>query len=448
MNANAPPPAAQPVLDIPFVERLLAANPRDGGAWSTLGVLLRRQGQLDAAVACHRRGLEHAPEHAGIWSNLGNALVELGCFEEGVACHRRACALAPDALSSWHNALVGMRKSARFHEALPAAGYGLRLDPNNAQLMWDRALTWLQIGDYANGLAAYECRRQIQAYRNRVPPGAMWDGGPLDGRTLFLSTEQGFGDALMAARYIAMARDRAGPGARIVYECHPELRQLLAGLPVDEFFAAGQPYPPYDVHASQMSLPGLFGTTVDTVPPPPPLAISADARAKAQTLVPAESGVLKVGVVWSGRVTFADNARRATTLNRFLRALSMPGVRLFSLQKGPPEAQLNELGSPLVVTPLGPRLDDFSETAAVIERLDLVVMTDSSVAHLTGSLGRPVWNLVQFTPYWIYGFEGPHTPWYPSMRLFRQGADENWDPVFAEVRGEVAALAAAKRRDG
>lgn len=448
MNANAQPSSAQPVLDVPFIERLIAANPRDGGAWSTLGVLLRRQGQLDAAVACHRRGLEHAPEHAGIWSNLGNALIELGCFDEGVAAHRRACALAPDAPSSWHNGLVGMRKSGRLGEAIPAAGRGLRLEPGNAQLMWDRALTWLQMGDYRNGLAAYECRRDIPAYRNRVPPGVAWDGGRLDGRTLFLSTEQGFGDALMAARYIAMARERAGAGARIIYECHPELRQLLSGLPVDEFFPAGQTYPSYDVHASQMSLPGLFGTTVDTVPPPPPLTVSPAARAKAQTLVPAEPGTLKIGVVWSGRVTFADNARRAASLNRFLRALSMPGVRLFSLQKGPPESQLNELGSARVITPLGPQLNDFSETAAVIERLDLVVMTDSSVAHLTGSLGRPVWNLVQFMPYWIYGYEGPHTPWYPSMRLFRQGADEDWGPVFAEARREVAALAAAKRLAG
>lgn len=450
MNANAAltgqpvQPAAAPVIDIPFVERLLAANPRDGGAWSTLGVLLRRQGHLDAAVACHRRGLEHTPEHAGIWSNLGNALVELGYFADGVAAHRRACALAPDAPSSWFNHVIGLRKSACFAEALPASDWSLRLDPTNAQVRWEQALTWLQLGDYARGLAAYEERRNIPAYRNRVPPGPMWDGGRLDGRTLFLSAEQGFGDALMAARYVAMARERAG-GARIIYECHPELRRVLADLPVDEFAVVGAPYPAYDVHASQMSLPGLFGARVDTVAPPARLTVDAPARARAQMLVDPADGLLKIGLVWSGRVTFADNTRRATTLNRFVRALSMPGVRLYSLQKGPPEAQLDEIGARSVVKPLGPQLNDFAETAAVIEQLDLVVMTDSSVAHLTGSLGRPVWNLVQYTPYWIYGTAGPDTPWYPSMRLFRQGADEDWEQVFGEVRREVARLVDARR---
>lgn len=440
---NAP---VAPVIDIPLVERLIAANPCDGGAWSTLGVLLRRQGRLDAAVACHRRGLEHTPEHAGIWTNLGNALTEAGCLEAGAEAQRRACALAPNASSSWYNAVVGLRKCARNHEALIAAERGLRLDPSNAQLAWERALTWLQIGDYVRGLEAYEQRRHIQAYRNRVPPGPVWDGGPLDGRTLLLSAEQGFGDALMAARYVPLVRRRLGEGCRIIYERHPELQQALAGLPADDFLPAGAPLPDYDVHVSQMSLPGLFGTTYDTVPPPVSLTVPDAARVKARTLVPDEERTLKIGIVWSGRVTFSDNARRASTLNRFLRALSMPGVRLFSLQKGPPESQLTELGSSLVVKPLGPQLNDFSETAAVIERLDLVVMTDSSVAHLAGSLGRPVWNLVQFTPYWIYGCEGADTPWYPSMRLFRQGGDEDWEPVFAEVRREVAALAAARRQ--
>lgn len=430
-------------IDIPTVERLIAANPRDGGAWSALGVLLRRAGRPEGAAACQHRALEHAPGQAGIWSNLGNVLTDLGLHDRAVAAHAHAAALAPAEATVLFNQAIGCRKSADFAGALKALDRLLRVDPGHVMGRWERALTLLQTGDYARGLEEYEVRRRIPSYRNRPVPGTPWDGTPLEGRTLFLSTEQGFGDALLTARFVPELRRLGG---RVVLECHPEQRRLLSGLPVDEVVPAGAPFPAYDLHASLMSLPRLLGATPDTLPPPVPIHVPEASREKALRLVGPPDGRCKVGIVWSGRVTFADNARRATTLNRFLRFAGVPGLRLFSLQKGPPEAQLAELGTAALVTPLGPHLDDFADTAAVLERLDLIIMTDSSVAHLAGSLGRPVWNLVQYVPYWIYGTEadGERTPWYPSMRLFRQGRDEDWDPVFARVERELARFAAAR----
>lgn len=430
--------AGAPALDIGMVERMLQANPLDGGAWSTLGVLLRRNGKLGAAVACHRRGAECIPEFAAIWSNLGNALLDLGRFDEAVDAHAHALALTPEAPHVLFNLGIALRKSAAFAEALATLERAVQLEPDNATIRWERALTWLQTGDYGPGLAEYEVRRHIPSYRNRPVPGTPWDGGPIDGRTVFLSTEQGFGDALLTLRYVEAVKAKGG---RVLLESHPEQRRLLAELPVDGFVPAGAPVPAYDVQASLMSLPHLLGTRFDAVPPPVRLSVPQEAREKAARLVGPPDGTLKVGIVWSGRVTFADNVRRATTLDRFLRFAEMPGVRLYSLQKGPPEAQLPELGTQALITPLGPHFDDFADTAAAIERLDLVVMTDSSVAHLAGSLGTPIWNLVQYVPYWIYGFEGETTPWYPSMRLFRQGRDEDWEPVFETVKRELAALA-------
>ena len=185
-----------------------------------------------------------------------------------------------------------------------------------------------------------------------------------------------------------------------------------------------------------MSLPMLFGTTLASVPPPVPLTIPTEAQEKAARLLgEREPGTLRVGIVWAGRSTFADNAWRATTLAPFLRLAEVPGVRLYSLQKGPQEAELDALGpAGRLVVPLGPHVEDFADTAALIERLDLVIMTDTAVAHLAGSLGALVWNLVQHVPYWVYGFTGERTPWYPSMRLFRQGPELDWAPVFASVR--------------
>jgi len=439
MDGNATATAA-PTLNVEYLERYLTALPRDGGAWSTLGVLLRREGKLEPALACHRRGIGLSPDLAAIWSNLGNLLLDLGRAEEGCAAYERAVALAPDQLHSWFNHVIGLRRRGRLDDAARAVERGLTLAPEHAQLDWERSLTWLQRGDYPRGLAAYEGRRRLPAYQHRVAPGPVWDGGPLNGRTILLTTEQGFGDALLTARYVPMVK---AAGGRVILECHPELRRVLSELPVDAFLDTGAPYPAHDAQCSVMSLPWLCGTTIDSVPPPVRPSVSEASREKARRLLGPDDGSLRVGIVWSGRVTFADNARRATSLGRFLRLADVSGVRLFSLQKGPPERDLADLGTRLLVTPLGPALDDFADTAAVVEQLDLVVMTDSSVAHLAGSLGRPIWNLVQYMPYWIYGTEGSTTPWYPSMRLFRQGRDEDWDPVFADVRAALVALAKA-----
>ncbi|QCO17386.1 tetratricopeptide repeat protein (plasmid) [Azospirillum brasilense] len=427
------------------LEALLAANPRDDGAWSMLGHLLRRAGKLEGAIACHRRGLEVAPENAGIWSNLGNALVEAGRFDEALAAHGEALRLEPGAANLLFNSAVALRKAGRFKDTLAMIERAAADGTSTPELRWERALTRLQIGDYVHGFADYEARRGLASYHGRPMSGRDWNGGPLDGRALFLFAEQGFGDAILAARYVPLVK---ALGGRVLYECHPELRRVLSGLGVDAVLQPGSPPPAFDAEASQMSLPGLFATTLASIPPPVTLTIPDSSREKAAHRFGArEPGTLRVGIVWSGRVTFADNGRRATSLARFLRFAEVPGVRLYSLQKGPPEAELADSGvAGCLVTPLGPELDDFADTAAMLEQLDLVIMTDSSVAHLAGSLGTPVWNLVQHVPYWIYGFAGDRTPWYPSMRLFRQGPGQDWDPVFA--RAADALREEVRRRTG
>jgi hypothetical protein len=424
------------------VDEMLRVNPRDGVAWSTLGVLLRRLGKNEEALVCYHRGLEYDPDNAGIWSNLGNLLTDVGRHNDASEAHARAMRLMGDNPQLLFNAAISKRKSTTYHEALLLLDKALVGDPTSPALRWERALALLQVGNYPEGFRDYEYRRLIASYRTRPTPGTPWDGSPLEGRRIFLSTEQGFGDTLMAARYVPLVKARGG---RILFECHPELRRVLGSLPVDEFVPAGSAFPDFDVQTSQMSLPYLCGTTIDTVPPPVSLHIPPDARAKAaRVLGPAEPGILRVGIIWSGRVTFADNARRATSLTRFLRFGAVAGIRLYSLQKGPPEEQLGELSAPLLVTPLGPHIDDFADTAAMVEQLDLVIMTDSSTAHLAGSLGTPIWNLVQYMPYWVYGDRGQGTPWYPSMRLFRQTSDQDWEPVFEAVTAALQDLARAK----
>jgi len=418
-------------------EAALDADPSNAEAWSMLGMSLRRAGKLAEAIACHRRGLEHAPGKGSIWTNLGNALTEAGRLAEGVTAQEEAFRREPHNQTILFNRAVALRKAGRYAEAL--AAIDLAVSGNGgptALLRWERALTRLQIGDYVHGFDDYEARRQVPSYIARPPSASPWNGQALDGRRIFVTTEQGFGDALLVARYLPMVKKAGG---RLIYECHPELRRVLSGLDLDEWVTWGAPAPACDVEVSQMTLPMLFGTTLASVPPPVPLTIPPEARKKAARLLgEREPGTLRVGIVWAGRAGFADNAWRATTLARFLRLAEIPGVRLHSLQKGPQEAELDALGpAARLVVPLGPHLEDFADSAAMIEQLDLVIMTDSAVAHLAGSLGRPIWNLVQHVPYWVYGFTGERTPWYPSMRLFRQGPELDWTPVFANVHAAL-----------
>jgi len=280
--------------------------------------------------------------------------------------------------------------------------------------------------------------------KTRAYPFPQWQGEPFEGRTLLVHPEQGFGDAIIACRFLPQVKARGGT---VVLECKPELRRLLSELEgVDRIVPPGKPPEGVDLHCPVMSLAGLFDTTMDTLPPTPNLHIPEEARNRFRPVFARHADRFKVGIIWSGSVTFKGNRDRATGLDRFLPLAEVPGVQLYSLQKGPPEVELRESGlAGTLVIDIGGRVGDFADTAAAVEQLDVVVMTDSATAHLAGSLGRPVWNLLNFVPYWMYGLEGENTPWYPSMRLFRQRWSGDWDGVFDRARAALADAVAAKR---
>lgn len=414
-----------------FAQNALDQDPGNAYAWSLLGVSLRAAGRVPEAIAAHWRGLAIDPHNANIWSNLGNALIETGRLDEALVAHTQATTLDPDTALLRFNRLVAQRRAGDFNGALKSLEIMESLDPGSKATAWERALVRLQVGDYAAGFQNYTARRHLPGFHISSLPGPEWDGQALNGRRIFLASEQGFGDALLVARYVAQVK---ALGGYVIYQYHPELRQVLDGLPADEFHALGAPFPNYDTWLFQMDLPGVLGTRFDSVPPPVSLSVPPASRTKMAKLIgPCSPDILRVGIVWSGRSTFGENKLRASNLSAFMRLSEVPSVRLFSLQKDSPAAELDDADIQRLVMPLGPHFDDFGDTAAAIELLDLVVMTDSAVAHLTASLGKPLWNLVQHVPYWIYGQQVDRTPWYPTMRLFRQDADRDWKKVFTRV---------------
>jgi len=420
---------------IALAERVVAATPQRSDAWNALGVALRAGGQPREALGCYRRALELAPEDIAATANMANATKDLQRYAEAVALHRRVIARQPDS-TAWTNMGVALHDGGMLAEALAAFEQAIRLNPENASAQFDRSQVLLRMGRFEEGWPAFEWRWRLPdkpAFPGYTTPA--WDGKDLQG-ALLVWPEQGFGDAILSARFLPVLRKRVG---RFVLGVKPELSRLFSDLAgVDTLVAMGARQPPHVAHASMMSLPGFAMRDRRDLPPPARLHVPADARARLAPVIAQAGRRLKVGIVWSGSVTFKANAQRATGLDRFLDFAEVPGVQLFSLQKGPRAAELAASGARNFVIDLAPHCADFADTAAAVDLLDLVIMTDSSVAHLAGSLGKPVWNLLCYAPYWLYGVAGGETPWYPSMRLFRQTAAGDWDPVFAAARMALA----------
>lgn len=427
---------------VPLYRRYLLARPGDAGIWCNLGVAMRERRAFSVAEACYRRALEIAPDDPAAMGNLGNVLKDVDRLDEAIDLHRRLLAKNPEDDRGRHNYAVALREAARLEEAAAELDVLVARQPENATYRWDRALVLLHLGRSVEGWQDYEARRETGEVRPRDYPQPEWSGDPLAGRTLYVYPEQGFGDTLMALRFLPPL---AAQGASVVLECKPPLRRLLEGVAgVSRLVTPEDRFAAFDLHCTLMTVPRLVGAEVTAPGAPAGLSVPQAARDKVAPLLAPGRDRFKVGVVWSGSVTFKGNAKRAVSVEQFLAFATVPGVQLYSLQKGPREGELATSGADALMIDIGTRVDDFAETAAAIEMLDLVIMTDSSVAHLCGSLGRPIWNLLPYHPYWIYPIGGDRTPWYPSMRLFRQRTAGDWDEVFARARAELAAAVAAK----
>ncbi|WP_342724632.1 tetratricopeptide repeat-containing glycosyltransferase family protein [Bradyrhizobium sp. B097] len=404
------------------------------------GVTFAAMNRYLDAVCCYREALAYDGSITGIWTNLGNALARLNHLNSAIYCHRRAIALSQgrDPLL-YHNLGTSFAEAGEHSEAVISFSNALKLNEAYHSARWDRGLSYLHLGNYAQGWPDYEIRKVTGQLPARKLPGSEWDGKPYGGKRLILICEQGFGDMLWVARYLAQVK---ALGGELVIECRPELISLIAHLGVaDRIIPRGSSLPQTDLHCYICSLPGFFTKDVASIPNRTYLAAPFDRRDRFKALIPATAGLLKVGIVWSGSVTFGNNRRRAQPLLSFFQACALPGVQLYSLQKGEPSAELHSLPQGWPIIDLSPHLNDFADTAAAIEQLDLVVMTDSAVAHLAGALGKPVWVLLGRNAHWLWLTHRTDSPWYPSMRLFRPRAGGDWDHVFDKVSAELMSLA-------
>ena len=461
-------------------QRAMALRPGYADAHYHTGYALQALERHQEAIAWYEKAVTLRPDYAEAFNNLGNALMAVGResdavarFEEAIGARRNyaeahinlASALLalnrPEAAIQRSQILIGLRPDFaaahqmlgralqamnRHQEAIAAYRHAAALDPRNSETHWRGSQSRLAIGDFAEGWRQWECRLLMPTSKRREFPQPQWLGDTgLAGKRVFLYAEpgEGFGDTIQFARYAPLV---AQLGATVSLEVQAPLAPLLGRMAgVSRISTAGEPPPDFDFHSPLMSLPFAFKTTMVTIPasvpylaPPPEKLDRWGGRL--------ESGRLpRIGIAWSGRPRQGEFRNRPIPLALMASILATPGVRFVALQKELREGDDALLGSHPHVTNLGPELEDFTDTAAIISQLDLVISVDTSVAHLAGALGKPVWILLQYAADWRWLLDRHDNPWYPSARLFRQPKPGDWESVMPRVRDTLRATVAGLR---
>jgi tetratricopeptide (TPR) repeat protein len=401
--------------------RAAEAGPPQARVFNGLGCAYQSLKDWARAADSFAKAIELEPQTGSTYYSLGNVSYELGDIERAVSSFRKAVELDPHDAESWNNLGKCLKELNLLEESIAAYDRALESAPDSALAHYGRAISLLTAGRLQEGFREYEWRR-----RRRVPrqfPQPAWKGEAGARKTLFLHAEQGFGDAIQAARFVALARQRV---ARVILECRPELKTLFGySACADVVIAYGEPIPPFDCFTSLISLAGILGVTLETVPRRTPYLKAP----RFENLPPAPVGDLHVGLAWAGNPGHHDDASRSLRLEELIPILQTPGVTFYSLQVPVPSGDAACLGAFANVVELGGRFKDFLDTASAVAEMDLVISVDTAVAHLAGALARPVWTLVQYAPDWRWFLDRADTVWYPTMRLFRQPQKGQWQPV-------------------
>ena len=470
---------AQGKLDAAIVcyQQALALQPEYADALVNLGAAFRGKGELDKAVQCYQRALSLAPDVPMAHFNLGNALAQQGKLDDAAACLRKALALKPDfaeALCSLGNVL---RNQGGLEEAMDCLHKALALEPNlheaydhlsntllglgrpqeaeesyrralalkpdSAELKLGYSLVKLLLGDYETGFLLYENRLDkdalpqamyspLQERMAQLGDAPRWQGESGEAKTLLVWTDQGLGDTLMMMRYLPMLKERGFE--KVVVCCEETLVRVVRRIPgVDEVVSRSQSAPVggFDCHCPITSLPFMFETRVESIPNEIPYLHVPDQLRKKWAERLADLATPRVGLAWAGRKDHPKDALRSIRLERLSPLFCVAGVNFVNLQKGPEASQIGETG--LRILDWMDECGDLLETAALVDQLDLVISVDTAVMHLTGALGKPVWHLNRFETEWLWMLERVDSPWYPSMRIFRQQRPGSWDEVIALV---------------
>jgi tetratricopeptide (TPR) repeat protein len=407
----------------------IAVKPDFADAHNDLGVALLNRLEFEPAVKSLQHAVALKPDSEDACNNLGGALGAMGRHAESEETFRKLLSANPRFAPGYNNLGNALYGAGQWTRAVESFQTAIHLRPDYALAHWNLGLLLLSLGDFERGWTEYEWRwRRAEYARHDHFKKPRWDGKPLSGRRILLHTEQGFGDVIQFIRYLPRV---VQSGGKVILACHSELRRLLSGMDgIEHWIDPGGTLPEYDFHCPLLSLPSVFQTTAATIPAQVPyLTADSDLSAAWRDRLARVDGK-KVGLVWAGRPGHGNDRNRSLVLSQLSALGSVSGVSYISLQKGEAAKQVAD---GLQLTDWTSNLNDFADTAALIARLDLVITVDTAVAHLAGALAKAVWVLLPFVPDWRWMLDRDDSPWYPTMRLFRQPALGDWRTPIARI---------------
>ena len=425
-------------------QKAIHLNPNLGDAYYNLGVIFKDQGKIEEAEALYIKSITLRP-NLPAYLNLGSLYQEAKKIDEAIACYQKALQLDPGYFKAYNNLGLAFKQQMLVDQAISSFEKALQLNPNFIEAHTNIAALYLLGGNYKQGWIEFEWRKKGRNYSQRNFNRPFWDGSGISGKTILIHNEagaRGFGDTIQFIRYVPLVADL---GAKVIVECQKELSSILKNVAgIHNIVVEGESLPDFDVYCQFFSLPFLFNTTIESIPSIIPY-ITTDSLLVGQWKDKIQhcKTNLKIGFVWEADPFHQQNlgvSNRNCPLELFLNLTKNRDAVFYSLQMGKAVEQLRNLTGNLNIIDLTEDIRDFSDTAAFIENLDLIISIDTAVAHVAGALGKQVWILVPFMPDSRWLLERQDSPWYPSARLFRQPSPGNWESVIANVKDELLKL--------
>ncbi|NWF75663.1 MAG: tetratricopeptide repeat protein [Nitrospirae bacterium] len=424
---------------ISYFKKSISINPLYTEGLCNLGLVLMRKKELDEALACFKKASEIKPYMSEAWGNIGSALYQKGLIEDAIEYYKRALKLKPTLAENWLNIGTCLIDIGKPREAIQYLQKAIEIKPDYALAHFNLSFARLVLGDFKRGWYEYMWRWGLEEFQIPQFPQPLWNGSYLEGKTIYIHGEQGFGDTIQFVRYAPLIVERGG---RVIIAVQKVLLSLLKSVEgISEIVTEGDPLPQFDVHCPLAGLPLAFETDLNSIPSKVPY-ISVDReliKKWAEKLKSARTN-LKVGLAWAGSQSHKKDMFRSINLEQFAPLGDLHNIVFYSLQKGRGSEQAKNPPYRMKLIDLMDEVQDFSDTSAIIENLDLVISVDTSVAHLAGALGKPVWTLLPYAPDWRWLLDREDSPWYPTMRLFRQPKMRDWDSVIRRVVEELRAL--------
>lgn len=412
---------------IKLYEKALKFDSKCTDTLTNLGAALKENNQFNAALTCYKKSIMIDPGRASTWTNLGNLYCSMQLFDNALDAHKNAADLAPESPGHLFNKGLVYFYSNKLDEAIYHFDEILTAEPNNAQAHWHKALSLLGQGKLSEGFSEYEWRFKINSSISKFKGKKDWKGEPLENRSILITSEQGFGDIIQFSRYIAHFKNKYRP-AKIILQTRDELVEILETLDsVDEVVSNKHQIITYDFSLALLSIPNIVNISIDDIGNEVPYLKTLGGHDKK---INANSATKKVGLIWAGKTTPKD---RSCRLEDLLPLLYTHSAEFFSFQLGDRRSDINQIGVSGLITDLGDKISNFADTATLMKQMDLLITVDSGPAHLAGALGIKTWVLLLFCSDWRWLLNRTNSPWYPTLKLYRQTKPNCWNDAINQL---------------